>query len=134
MFTKILVGYDGSPHAKRALEVALDLAKRYNAEITAVSVTHVSNFEANDALGEAKKLFTRLLQEAQERAARESVAIRVRIVSGYPPDTLVHLAEAEKYELIVVGARSLSGIKRYLKVSVSEATVRHSPCPVLVVK
>lgn len=44
MFRKILVGYDGSAHAQQALKVALDLAKKYGAAVTAVSVAHVPGF------------------------------------------------------------------------------------------
>ncbi|MGC8974272.1 MAG: universal stress protein, partial [Thermoproteus sp.] len=33
MFKRILVAYDGSQHARRALEVAIDLAKKYGAKI-----------------------------------------------------------------------------------------------------
>ncbi|ABB14618.1 universal stress protein [Carboxydothermus hydrogenoformans] len=47
---------------------------------------------------------------------------------------MVNLAEEEGYDLIVLGARGLSGIKRYLLGSVSEAVVRLAHCPVLIVK
>ncbi|TDA69869.1 MAG: universal stress protein [Clostridia bacterium] len=139
MFKRILVGYDGSLHARKAIELALDLAQRYTAAVTAVAVAHIPDFadtrdEINGALQDAEKFFGGPLQQAAKRAAQMDVALETRVVPGHPADVLVRLAEAEDCDLIVVGARGLSGVKRYLMGSVSEAVVRHAHCPVLVVK
>lgn len=139
MFKKILVGYDGSAHAQQALKVALDLAKKYGAAVAAVSVAHIPDFadtrdEINGALQDAEKFYAQPLAQARALAASEGVALETRIVPGHPADAVVHLAEKEGYDLIVVGARGLSGVKRYLLGSVSEKTVRYAHCPVLVVK
>lgn len=139
MFRKILVGYDGSAHAQQALKAALDLGKKYGAAVAAVSVAHIPDFadtrdEINGALQDAEKFYAQPLAQARALAERENVALETRIVPGHPADALVHLAEKEGYDLIVVGARGLSGVKRYLLGSVSEKTVRYAHCPVLVVK
>jgi len=139
MFNKILLGYDGSPHARKALMVALDLAQKYKAEITAVSIAHVPDFadtrdEVNGALEDAQNFFTKVLEQARELAAQEGITLTTKIVPGHPADKLVRLAEEESYDLIVLGARGLSGIKRFLLGSVSEAVVRLANCPVLIVK
>lgn len=136
---KILLGYDGSVYAEHALKVALDLARRYGAAVTAVSVAHIPDFadtrdEINGALQDAEKFYAQPLARARELAERENVALETRIVPGHPANALVHLAEKEGYDLIVVGDRGLSGVKRYLLGSVSEKTVRYAHCPVLVVK
>lgn len=139
MFNKILLGYDGSPHARKALRVALDLAQKYKAEITAVSIAHVPDFadtrdEVNGALEDAQNFFTKVLEQARELAAQEGVTLTTKVVPGHPADRLVHLAEEGGYDLIILGARGLSGIKRFLLGSVSEAVVRLANCPVLIVK
>jgi len=55
-------------------------------------------------------------------------------VRGYPADEVMKIARDEKCDLIVVGNLGKSGIERVLVGSVSEAIVRHAPCPVLVVR
>ncbi|MGI9862132.1 universal stress protein [Moorella naiadis] len=139
MFNKILVGYDGSPNARKALLAALELAKKYGAPITAVSVAHVPDFadtrdEVNGVLEDAKNFFAQALAEAQNLATREGVTLTTKVVPGHPADTLARLVEEEGYDLLVLGARGLSGIKRYLLGSVSEAMVRLANCPVLIIK
>lgn len=139
MFNKILVGYDGSPYARRALIAALDLAKRYEAQITAVSVAHVPDFadtrdEVNGVLEDAKNFFAQALEQAKNLAAREGITLTTKVVPGHPADTLTRLVEEEGYDLVVLGSRGLSGIRRYLLGSVSEAVIRLASCPVLVIK
>jgi nucleotide-binding universal stress UspA family protein len=139
VFKKILVGFDGSHYAEQALRVALDLAQKYGATVTTVSVAHIPDFadsrdEVNGALEDAQKFYARPLARAREIAAGEGVALETRIVPGHPVDALVQLAEKEGYDLIVVGDRGLGGVKRYLLGSVTEKTVRYARCPVLVVK
>lgn len=139
MLKKILVGYDGSPFAKNALNVALDLAKKYGAPITVIAVAHVPDFadtkdEIDGVLEDAKNFFAKVLEEAQKLAAAEGITVTTNVIPGHPAEALVNLAEEENYDLIVLGARGLSGIKRYLLGSVSEAVVRHAHCPVLIVK
>lgn len=139
MFKKILVGYDGSENAKRALSVALDLAKKYGAEITAASVAHAPDYaatrdEVDGSIEDARRFFERGFKEVKELAEKEGVSLNTVVLVGHPGDALTHLAEKEGYDLIVVGARGLSGIKRYIMGSVSTHVVRLAHCPVLVVK
>ncbi|SMB99397.1 Nucleotide-binding universal stress protein, UspA family [Thermanaeromonas toyohensis ToBE] len=139
MFNKILLGYDGSPYARKALMIALDLAKKYGAEVTAVSIAHIPDFadsrdEVNGVLEDARRFFEKALEEAKTLATQEGIAMTTRVVPGHPADTLARLAEEEGYDLIILGARGLSGIKRFLLGSVSEAVVRLAKCPVLIVK
>jgi nucleotide-binding universal stress UspA family protein len=55
-------------------------------------------------------------------------------VRGYPADEIIKAAKDEGVDLIVVGNLGRTGIERMLIGSVSEAVVRHAPCPVLVVR
>lgn len=57
-----------------------------------------------------------------------------RIMPGHPAEILTHLAEEGKYNLLIVADKGLSGVKRFLLGSVSEAVVRYAKCPVLIVK
>lgn len=59
--------------------------------------------EINGALQDAEKFYAQPLAQARALAERENVALETRIVPGHPADALVHLAEKEGYDLIVVG-------------------------------
>lgn len=139
MFKKILVGYDCSEHSKKALSVAIDLARKYQAEVTLLSVAHVPDFagsrdEIDGSIEDARNFFEKGFQEARAMAEQEGITLKTRVVVGHPADTLTTIAEKENFDLIVQGARGLSGIKRYLLGSVSAAVVRLAHCPVLIVK
>ena len=139
MFKKIMLGYDGSSYAKKALSVAGDLAKKYGAQVTAVGVAHIPVFTENGEainviIEDTKAFLAAQLEEAKAAAAREGLKLEVRTEMGHPAEVLIRLADQEGYSLIVVGSRGLGGIQHLLLGSVSEATVRHAHCPVLVVK
>lgn len=139
MFTKILLAYDGSQHARGALAFALDLAQKYDARVYAVSVAHVPEFadtrdEVNGALEDARNFYDRMLSEARKMALGKGVKLETRVIPGHPADALARFAEEEGCDLIIVGARGRSGIARYILGSASEAIVRYAPCSVLVIK
>ncbi len=67
-------------------------------------------------------------------AKEKGVRLATRIVRGYPAEEINKVARDEKFDLIAVGNLGKSGIERVLMGSVSEAIVRHAPCPVLVVR
>ncbi|MEM2981913.1 MAG: universal stress protein, partial [Candidatus Bathyarchaeia archaeon] len=49
-------------------------------------------------------------------------------------DIIVNIAKEEKTDLIIIGSRGLSGVKRFLLGSVSNRVSHHAPCPVLIVR
>jgi nucleotide-binding universal stress UspA family protein len=133
---RIVVGFDGSEHAHRALERAADIAG--GATLAIVSAANVQRMmrgagispvdpadaEArSEALAEARKF-------VQERGV-EAVFIEGH---GNPADVIVQEAEESKADLIVVGARGLSATRRVFMGSVSTNVVHHAPCDVLVVR
>ncbi|MDN5347405.1 MAG: hypothetical protein PWP65_969 [Clostridia bacterium] len=139
MFKKIILAFDGSPHARRALDAAVDLAQKYGAKLYIVSVVNIPDFagtvdEVNGALEKGKEFFNKQLEEAQKTASREGVEVETRILAGHPFEAIARFVDSEGCDLIVVGSRGLGTVKRYLLGSVSEAIVRYAQCPVLVVK
>jgi nucleotide-binding universal stress UspA family protein len=59
---------------------------------------------------------------------------QIEIVRGDPAEEIVRLAHLQKADLIVIGNRGLTGLKRVLQGSVSSAVVADAPCSVLVIK
>ncbi len=73
----------------------------------------------------------KLLQSYQEMLLCES---EVEIVAGDPAEEIIRLANIYKTDLIIIGSRGLTGLKRILEGSVSSQVVADAPCSVLVVK
>jgi len=138
VFGKVLVGFDGSPAARKALQAALDLAQRYGAAVTALAVVRPPEFaeleaEVNAALAEAQGPLAEAFRWARAEARRAGVSLETRIQAGHPADTLVRVAREEGFDLIVLGRRGLTPVQRWMLGSVSERVLRYAHCPVMVV-
>lgn len=140
---KILVGVDFSASSAAAARQALELAGRYDSQILLLHVLHGSA-EA-PGFHESEKAGRKVLRH-MDRAAREMMAdfarahlkkwkkVETRITTGLPADQVVDLAEAEKVDLVVVGTRGHSGLKRFMLGSVADKIIRSCTCPVLSVR
>jgi nucleotide-binding universal stress UspA family protein len=53
---------------------------------------------------------------------------------GNPAETIINVAEKGKYDLIIVGKRGLSTVKRFFLGSVSDDVSHHAKCSVLIVR
>jgi nucleotide-binding universal stress UspA family protein len=122
---KILVPYDGSDYADKALDDAIELAKKFRGSIT---VLHVAWEETdNDSRN--------LLRGTEEKLKEADVRYKLRSErSQYPPRRIVRIAMDEECDLIAIGSRGLGGGKAWMLGSVSTRVLEESPYPVLVVK
>lgn len=73
----------------------------------------------------------KLLQSYQEMLPCQS---ELEIVAGEPAEEILRLANIYKVDLIAIGCRGLTGLKRILEGSVSAEVVAEAPCSVLVVR
>jgi nucleotide-binding universal stress UspA family protein len=137
-YRKILVAYDGSASARNALAVASHLAKEDKSWIKVLSVlpeyagdlelVGVSNIkETMEGPGQ------KLLVEAQEIADREDVHILTNMTQGEPYDKIVHVADDENCDLIVMGRRGTHRLERELVGSVTARVIGYTDKDVLVV-
>jgi nucleotide-binding universal stress UspA family protein len=138
MFRRILVGYDGSELAKKALVAALEVAQAFRGEVLALAVVRPPEFaelgvELEGVLEEAQGPIAEAFRFASREAARRGVPLRTESRVGHPAETLVRVAEEGGYDLIVLGRRGLTPVQRWMLGSVSERVLRYAPCAVLVV-
>lgn len=137
MFHKILVAVDGSDHAHRALDVASDLAQRYDATLCLLhAFPHVSDFLGTpfyEKMVESRTLIGRTLLEAARTQVGDLVPVETQLLEGPPAPAILRVAEIEHYDLIVIGSRGHGGIAGLLMGSVSNAVAQRAHCPVLVV-
>jgi len=148
LFKKILVPIDGSKSADKALDFALDLAKKYSAEIKIITVfdepspsllaqgTIFIPSTTENYLEKAKDFHEKILIEAQKKAKKVNPKLKAsqNLLTGRPADKIVEKAKEEESDLIVMGSRGLGGIKELLLGSVSDRVADRASCPVLIVK
>lgn len=147
MFTKILVGFDGSNGSHRALVKAVEMAKLCNAKLVVLTVyRHHSMLEASLSMVRGNTEPGGNLDEAMRSTARNAAdyaksyakdagvnQVNAFIKAGPPARTLVAVAVEKECDLIVIGARGLGATENYLLGSVSHKVTGLASCPVLVV-
>jgi nucleotide-binding universal stress UspA family protein len=133
---KILIGYDATDAADRALDRAAELAKAFGAELVVTSVAPV--MVAPRSMGAIDPTDTpedhhEDLVKAHQRLDEQGVKAQYQPAIGEPADTIVEVAEKVGADLIVVGTREPNLVQRLLGQSVSESVQRHAHCDVLIV-
>lgn len=137
MFDTVVVATDGSESVERAIDVGLDLADRFDADVHALTVVDVSEVDASP---EQLRDELRAALETQAEDALESVMARTdaevatAIREGRPAHEIGAYARKVGADLIVAGTRGRHGENRLLLGSVAERLVRTAPVPVLTVR
>jgi nucleotide-binding universal stress UspA family protein len=140
MFQKILLAYDGSEGANRALEVGIGLAKIHGAELWAVAVQEkLPRFSGTiDEVKEEKQFaneqYGKLLEAAKVKAKEAGIELKTLMQPGHPAQTIVAAAKEGKFDLVLVGHTGLSGVWAAFLGTTAEKVSRHAPCSVLIVR
>lgn len=138
---KILVPTDGSDHAEKVTDYALDLAKLTGAAVVVMHAYSPPVILRKRGAIMAEELKNSLVEEAEELVNETAgkfqtlgISVSALLVEGSPAEAILVAVESEKPDLIVMGSRGAGGMPGLRMGSVAERTVRHSPVPVLVVK
>jgi len=136
MFKSILVAWDGSEHAKRALAEAVDLARTQDARLTLLTVAapllawpgYVLPITKADLISAAEQT----LAEG-EALVPDGIPVSGRAEAGDPGTELLKRAEAADHDLIVMGSRGRGAVRSAFLGSVSHFVLNHTTVPVLIV-
>ncbi|AEB10565.1 universal stress protein [Desulfobacca acetoxidans] len=140
MFQKILLAYDGSEGAKKALETGINLVKIHQAELWAVTVQEkLPRYGGTiDEVQEEKEVvdahYGKIVEQVRARAQEAGIEIKVLRPFGHPARTIVEIAKEGQHDLILMGHRGVSGVWAAFLGTTAEKVSRHAPCSVLIVR
>jgi nucleotide-binding universal stress UspA family protein len=134
----IVVGTDGSTRAGVAVDKALELAGLMGATVHAVHSIHTpatidDPHSAQVVMDEMQSHSDAIQEHLLEKAKRRGVTVEFHSSLGEPASALIELAEKLNADLVVVGNRGMSGVKRFVLGSVPNKVSHHCPCSVLIV-
>jgi nucleotide-binding universal stress UspA family protein len=147
---KILVAVDGSKPSLDASEQAISLAAKYEADLIAVHVvspgvrydyledviTPGLPASLKEVIGLAMEKGQKYLDEVKQKASESKLEVQTEVLIGATSAVkeIVEYAAEHKIDLIVIGTRGISGIKRMLLGSTASGVLSYAHCPVLIVK
>jgi nucleotide-binding universal stress UspA family protein len=144
---KILVPTDYSNDAKNAAIYALEIAAKTNSEIIFLHTYHVPVFDNESNAYESYKIILENIEKEEEQKMKvflddlkefengkfKSIDISSQVKLGFLKDIILEIAQNEKVDLIVMGTRGASGIKKALIGSNTSNLINESNIPVLAV-
>jgi len=144
LFSRILVGLDGSEYSLKALEFAVDLAKKYSSQLVLIHVVMRQIYAINPPeagilagtaiVRELEAEGKAILAKGEETVKAQGLPVEARLRQGVPAEELLRAAADEKVDLIVLGSRGLSQVRAFLLGSVSDKVSHHAKCPTLIVR
>ncbi len=142
---KILVAVDGSKPSLDASTYAIELAKKNDAELIVLSIVSpipYSQFEYAN-IGRMKEIETiekekaeQYIDKVKQKATENKVSVKTDVLIKYTSvvKEIVEYAENYRVDMIVIGSKGRTGLKKLLLGSIANGVITYSHCPVLVVK
>ena len=150
-FQKILVSIDGSDKSLEAADYSISIAKNMNAQLIILNVLETEPWydgknayewaspeELNKVYENEKIAIQKIFDDIKEKAKTQGIESKTKVLmiprTEGTVKPILKYAEDEEIDLIVVGTRGRTGIKKMLLGSVASGVVTYSHCPVIVVK
>jgi len=146
LIKNILVPYDGSPLSKKALDLAKDLARNFNADLKLLMVIPVY-YPISDSVfsGAAVMNYQQVvkalteqgekeLKKITEKCREEGAKTFYKIIHDDVSDAIMKEAKKSKIDLIIMGSRRLTGVASLKRLgSTARHVSEHATCPVTIV-
>lgn len=140
MFTRIVVGVDGSRIAESAAQAAISLAAQSRAQVYLVSVVEElpryisAREEVAREEAEARQYFTTCHARLQRAAERRGVKLLAQILVGHEVQQVLNSLTTNKADLLIIGHAGHSAVSGIGLGSTASQLLRHAPCSVLIAR
>ncbi len=141
---KLLVPTDFSEDSEQAARYAVELAKRFQAEIHCIHVVDIPadllSTSAYYMTGPSEAFLDQIREESKKNLEAfaeknlEGTQVRTAFLEGSPFVEIIRYARNQEIDLVVIATHGRTGLRHVLFGSVAEKVVRKAPCPVLLVK
>lgn len=142
MFKKILVPTDASEYSRRALKMAIELARSVQAEVVLLHVSYTPQAYWGYTISYGITVTQEQLDQNGELALdatlngidSEQVVIHKRVESGHPVTIIVDQIKKDNIDLVIMGSHGYGAIAGSVLGSVSQRVLQRASCPVLIIK
>ena len=129
---RILLAYDGTEPAIRALQTTVELATRFGAFVGVISVVPVRAATLGVDPWDDRAVHADQLRDAQDRLRQVGIEPELIEPYGDPAWTIEHIAAERNFDTIVIGSRGQGALGRFFTGSVSEHVATHAEATVIV--
>jgi len=130
MYENILVPLDGSKLAEASFPYAEELARKTGSQITLISVLPLGSEADEDRYHHLHHFY---IQEIAKAMKQKAIKVKSVIVTGDPAEQIVEYAAKKNIDLIIMGTRGRSALKRWGLGSVADKVVSAISCPVALI-
>lgn len=137
----ILVAVDGSEHSEKAIRYACAMGPPLGAEVVllhvvpmVVSATPYHDTVSDQPFLSLQKVGEDILEKAKRLANRCGCDVIDMISHGDPSARIIDIATERRIDVIILGSRGVSGIKRLFTGSISDKVSKNAACPVMIVR
>ncbi len=128
----ILVGFDGSPHAKAALRTAQKRARTFDRQLEVVTAVVRRSTDQAEEITKAEKALELVQADCKKKDIDCRTKLLIRELDA--GEALVEYAGQGEYEELVIGVKKRSRVEKLLLGSNAQYIILNAPCPVLSVK
>lgn len=134
------MGDNGTPAAEHAVTVAMSMARALNSRVIVLGVVTPPSAESQAegyGMEDPANVHTRLQEKfsaLKQTSDQQGISLATHIVDGDPEKNIETIADRESVDLIVVGHRDVSRVRRWLEGSTSEDLVKKARTSVLIVR
>jgi nucleotide-binding universal stress UspA family protein len=137
----IVVGTDGSPGAEAAVQKVIKLARGSN-DATVHLVCAYPGMSALERIGmtarqepaDLRGVAADVLARDERRFREAGFAVEKHVREGDPAHVIIDVASEQQADLIAVGARGTTGVRRFMLGSVASKLAHHAPSSLLIVR
>ena len=141
MLEIILVAVDASDQKHAVLFQAAEIARRFGADLHLVSVYDLTQLPEARMPGQVAAVFEtleaesrKLLTDAQRQLDAWGIASKSHFLQGSVIEEIAFLAKRLHADLVIMGHRHVSGLRRLLESSAAKGLIDKSPCSVMIVR
>lgn len=140
---KIVLAVDGSENSRHAEDYLEHFPFGEPLDVAVVHVCPTADLhalgsevapEVNQLVDECRRRGAQLLEESAARCRNWARSVTTHLEDGHAGKQVVQIADQVRADVIVLGARGISGLRRFLLGSVSEGVAKHAHCSVLIIR